>query len=127
MIGLDLIGPLPKIKKGHDNLLVTVDYFSKWVCLYPLRSAKTRMIAEHLITMCCQYGFPDAVLSDNGPQFVSEIYENMWRSVSSKPKHTTPYHPQTNLTEQVNRTIVTQLRMYVDGHHTDWDARLREL
>ncbi len=67
------------------------------------------------------------MLSDNGPQFESVVYEDMWKGVGTKPKYTTPYHPQTNLTERFNRTIVMQLLIFVDGHHTDCDSRLREL
>ncbi len=70
--------------------------------------------------------FPQYVLSDNGPQFVSAVYEEMWRGAGTKPKYTTPYHPQTNMTECVNRTVVTHLRTFVDSH-TDWDAQLKEL
>ncbi len=126
MVSLDLIGPLSRTPQGHDNLLVAVDYFSKWFSLFPLRSAKIRTIAEHMFSLCCLFGFPQYVLSDNGPQFVSAVYEEMWRGVGTKPKYTTPYHPQTNMTERVNRNVVTHLRTFVEAH-TDWDARLKEL
>ncbi len=34
-------GPLPKSKKGNVYLLVVVDYFTKWVELFPIRDSKT--------------------------------------------------------------------------------------
>ncbi len=98
MIGLDLIGPLPRTPQGHDNLLVAVDYYSKLVSLFPLRSSKIRTIAEHMYSLCGLFGFPQYVLLDNGPQFVSAVYEEMWRGVGTKPMYTTPYQPQTNMT-----------------------------
>lgn len=49
MLGIDLMGPFPKSKKQHEYLLVVVDYFTKWLELYPLRSAKACQIAKILI------------------------------------------------------------------------------
>ncbi len=126
MLGLDLLGPLPRNSKGHEYLLVSVDYFSKWVTLVPLKSAKTRPIGEHMYDLCCRFGFPEAVLSDNGPQFISKVWESLWERNGTKTKHTTPYHPQTNLTERVNRVLVSMLRTYTE-EHTNWDARLSAL
>jgi hypothetical protein len=126
MIGLDLLGPLPRSTRGHEYLLVSVDYFSKWVNLVPLKSAKTRPIGEAMFDICCRFGFPKAVLSDNGPQFISKVWETFWEKLGTKTKHTTPYHPQTNLTERVNRVLVSMLRTYTD-EHKNWDARLSAL
>lgn len=49
MLGIDIMGPFPKSNKLHEYLLVVVDYFTKWVELFPLRSAKASHIAKILI------------------------------------------------------------------------------
>ncbi len=41
-------------------------------------------------------------------------------------KLTTAYHPQTNLTERVNRTLKTMMASYVEEHHRQWDRWLAE-
>lgn len=40
---------------------------------------------------------------------------------------TTAYHPQTNMTERVNRTIKQMISVYVDDNHKKWDQYLPEL
>lgn len=44
MLGLDLMHPFPKSSKLNEYLLVVVDYCSKWVEVFPLRSVKTLFI-----------------------------------------------------------------------------------
>lgn len=51
----------------------------------------------------------------------------MWKILGTKPRHTTPYHPQANLTERVNRVLGTMLKIYAHRHQTTWDVRLPEL
>ncbi len=84
-------------------------------------------MGEHLYRMCCKLGFPTEILSDDGPQFVSELYKTMWELLGTKPRHATPYHPQANLTERVNRILITMLKIYAQRHQTSWDVRLPEL
>lgn len=40
---------------------------------------------------------------------------------------TTAYHPQTNMTECVNRTLKQMISAYVDDNHKKWDQHLPEL
>lgn len=49
MLGVDLMGPFPKSSKQNEYLMVIVDYCSKWVEMFPLRSAKTPQIARILV------------------------------------------------------------------------------
>ncbi len=35
---------------------------------------------------------------------------------------TTPYHPQSNMVERVNRNLKTALRIYHNQNHTEWDS-----
>lgn len=39
-------------------------------------------------------------------------------------KLATAYHPQTNLTERVNKVLKTMIASYVGKHHQDWDKWL---
>ncbi len=98
-VGVDFVGPLPRSKSGNTYTFVVVDYFSKYVFVVAMRSSKTRAMGEHLYRMCCKLGFPSEILSDNCPQFVSDLYNTMWELLGTPPRHTTPYQPQANLTE----------------------------
>jgi len=37
MWGMDILGPLPKALGAVKNLLVAIDYFTKWIKVRPLR------------------------------------------------------------------------------------------
>lgn len=41
-------------------------------------------------------------------------------------KLTTAYHPQTNLTEHINRTLKAMIASYVGNQHRQWDRWLPE-
>lgn len=47
----------------------------------------------------------------------------MWGVIQ---KLTTAYHPQTNLTERVNRNLKTMIVSYVEDQHRQWDKWLAE-
>ncbi|KAL6460675.1 hypothetical protein MHYP_G00306410 [Metynnis hypsauchen] len=72
MLGIDLMGPLPKSPRQNEHLLVIVDYCSKWVELFPLRTVKAPQIANILVKdIFTRWGTPAYLVSDRGPQFTS--------------------------------------------------------
>ena len=65
-IGVDIMGPFPPTPHQKKYLLVVVDYFTRWVELFPLRRTTATDIANILINeMICRYGAPSYILSDN--------------------------------------------------------------
>ncbi|KAL1274222.1 hypothetical protein QQF64_027036 [Cirrhinus molitorella] len=44
-IGMDLVGPLPKSARGHEHILVVVNYATRYPEAIPLRKAKTRPVS----------------------------------------------------------------------------------
>ena len=65
-------------------------------------------------------------MSDRGPQFTSRLMASLCQAWGITHKLTTAYHPQTNLTERVNRTLKTMIASFVGDHHYDWDRWLPE-
>lgn len=127
MLGVDVMGPLPKSTKRHEYLLVFVDYFSRWVELFPMRQATAQTIAEiwrrEVLT---RWGVPDYILSDRGTQFVSALFTELCAKWNVTHKLTTAYHPQTNMTERVNRTLKCMIASFVEDNHKGWDLYLPE-
>ena len=64
---------------------------------------------------------PERLLSDNGPEFVSEAFKEVLRKYGIQHTFTTPLHPASNgAVERLNRTICEMLRCNVE--RTDcWD------
>ena len=50
-------------------------------------------------------GLPECLVSDNGPQFVSEMFHNFMKVNGVRHVTSTPYHPRTN--GQVERLVYT--------------------
>ncbi|KAL6455309.1 hypothetical protein MHYP_G00362600 [Metynnis hypsauchen] len=127
MLGIDLMGPLLKSPRQNEHLLVIVDYCSKWVELFPLRTAKAPQIANILVKdIFTRWGTPAYLVSDRGPQFTSHLLHSVCRQWGVVQKLTTAYHPQTNLTERVNRNLKTMMASFVQGKHRLWDQWLAD-
>uniref|UniRef100_A0A671PBD1 Integrase catalytic domain-containing protein n=1 Tax=Sinocyclocheilus anshuiensis TaxID=1608454 RepID=A0A671PBD1_9TELE len=107
--GVDFVGPLPRTPSGNAYILVFVDYFSKWIEVCAVREA-TALVAY--------------LISDRGSVFMSDLFKHTVSALGTEHRLTTAYHPQTNATERVNRTLKTAIRAYVGTKHTSWDRFL---
>ena len=63
----DLLGPLP----DGRSVIVVIDYYSRFFEAGLLKSTKTDKVVEFLDTIFCRFGYPQALRTDNGPQFIS--------------------------------------------------------
>jgi len=71
------------------------------------------------------YGSPDRILSDQGPQYMSNFFIAVMKILGIETVRTTAYHPQTNgQVERYNRTMATQLRHYVADDPSRWEELL---
>jgi len=94
MWGIDIQGPLPKAPGIVKYLLVTIDYFTKWIETRPLQEIMTSKVEKftwkHLI---CMYGLPYAIVTINNTQFKAQIYENFLIRLGIKHLVTSIEHP----------------------------------
>ncbi|CAF4354949.1 unnamed protein product [Rotaria sp. Silwood2] len=127
-VGIDLTGPLPKTRRGNSYILVVIDYFTKWVELFPLANTKAKTIAQlFLDEVICRFGFPVRIISDNGVQFLSSIFTNVCQTLGIKHQRTPLYHPQSNLCERVNRTLKPLLAALAHHDTKSWDLKLAQI
>ena len=65
--GLDIVGPFPKVVGNKKYLIVSTDYFTKWVEAEPLANIRDvdakRFVWKSIVT---QFGVPYVLISDNG-------------------------------------------------------------
>jgi hypothetical protein len=126
VISIDLMGPYPKGSNQSTFLLVVVDLFTKYVELFPLRQAKTNNVTDKLWQVCCRWGVPKVILSDNGTQFTSTHYSDWCKLLGIKPFFISAYHPQANQTERYNQTLKSMIIATLNKCK-DWDRHLPEL
>lgn len=127
MLGIDLMGPFPRSKKANLYLLVVVDYYTKRVEMLPLRDNKTprlvKILREEIFT---RWGVQQYLVSDRSAQFTSTLLADFCKTWGVVQKLTTSYHPQTNLTEHINRTVKTMVASFVGQYHNTWDQWIPE-
>ncbi|GFW65970.1 retrovirus-related Pol polyprotein from transposon 17.6 [Trichonephila clavipes] len=66
------------------------------------------------------------MISDNGPQFISEIFEDLSYRLGIQHVKTVMYRPQSNRTVRVNRDLLQMIASYINENHETWDQFLRE-
>ncbi|KAL0151699.1 hypothetical protein M9458_052998 [Cirrhinus mrigala] len=106
--GVDFVGPLPRTQNGNEYLIVFIDYFSQWVEVSTVRSATAQVAASKFLSeIFARHGTPTYLISDRGIPFVSKLFEHVITALGTENLLTTAYHPQTNTTERVDRTLKT--------------------
>ncbi|GFU52520.1 retrovirus-related Pol polyprotein from transposon opus [Trichonephila clavipes] len=102
--------------------------FRKWAEIIPHKKASARFIADNFFdNYISRFGAPIKLISDNGPQFISDIFENLSERLGIRHVKTVVYRPQANRRERVNRDLVQIIANYVNEQHDTWDQFLREL
>ena len=121
-VAIDVLGPLP----SGENLLVVVDYYSRFFEVVIMRSTTSQKIIEVLTPIFVRYGYPFSLKSDNAPQFVSEEFEDFLNKHDIEHRKSPPLWPQANgEVERQNRTLLKSLKVAeVDGKR--WQDELNE-
>ena len=122
-VAVDVMGPLVRSTKGNRYLLVVMDYFSKWPEAYALPNQEAKTVATVIVNeFVCRFGVPLELHSDQGTNFESAVFQEMCLLLGIKKTRTTPLHPESDgMVERYNRTLKTQLSLFVAEHQKDWD------
>uniref|UniRef100_A0A803KCS2 Gypsy retrotransposon integrase-like protein 1 n=1 Tax=Xenopus tropicalis TaxID=8364 RepID=A0A803KCS2_XENTR len=128
-VAVDLIGPLSRpSRSGKQYILTVMDYATRYPEAVALRKIDAPTVADALIQIFSRVGFPSEILSDQGPQFTSQLLQCLWQRCGVRAIHSSPYHPQTNgLCERFNGTLKTMLRTFVESGEKDWERYLPHL
>ena len=78
------------------QVLVIIDIHSKWIEAIPLKTATAATTIEALRKFFANFGLPEEIISDNGPQFVATDFSTFCGQNGIKNMYTPPYHPASN-------------------------------
>ena len=127
VIALDFMTGIPKTKSGYDAILVFTCLLSKRITCVPGHKTDTapdvaRLFFQYVFR---NFGLPLQIVSDRDSRFVGKFWKTLFKLVGTKLTPSAPFHPQTDgQTERVNRTLLENLRSYVNARHDDWDDYL---
>ncbi|KAL1250544.1 hypothetical protein QQF64_018340 [Cirrhinus molitorella] len=92
-IGMDLVGPLPKSSRGHEHILVIVDYATRYPEAVPLRKATAKAIAQELFLLFSRVGIPAEILTDQDRRDWDRILPYVLFGVREVPQASTGFTP----------------------------------
>ncbi|KAJ9705918.1 hypothetical protein PVL29_003839 [Vitis rotundifolia] len=123
--GIDIIIKIsPKSSSSHEFILVTIDYFIKWVeaaSYARLTSSKVAsFIRSHII---CRYGVSHELISNKGVHFRRDV-DTLLQRYGIQHHRSSAYRPQTNgAVEATNKNVKRILRRMVETSR-DWSKKL---
>ena len=122
LVSIDITGPHPRSTKGYVYILTVMDHFTKWAEAIPLVNHTAPTVARALaLTVFARFGFPVRLLSDRGPEFEGELFQEFCRWMGIDKLRTTPYKPSTNgMLERFHRTLNAMLAKAIRGDQRDW-------
>ena len=124
-VSVDLIGPLPQTTKHNKYILVCVDYLTRYTATAALPDKSSRGVAAALASICCKFGVPAHILSDNGLEFRCSVMKALSEQLGFKHHTIAVHHPSSQgLVERKNQTIMTVLRQLYHERPGDWDECL---
>ncbi|KAL9694328.1 hypothetical protein quinque_013613 [Culex quinquefasciatus] len=128
-VTMDYVGPLPASGKGSSTcLLVLTDVFSKFVLVQPFRQATADSLVPFVENMLfLLFGVPEVILTDNGTQFTSKLFQDLLSRYHVTHWRTPSYHPQINDSERANRVITTAIRATIKKDHKDWANNIQTI
>ena len=98
-ICIDLVGEFyPPTSRGHRYALTVMDMLTGFVFCVPLKSKKAEEVTQtYLNEVYYRFGGSRKILSDNGTEFKSNIFEEVVKKLDCEVRaYSPPYRPQSN-------------------------------
>ena len=98
MWGIDVIGDIkPKASNGDRFILVTIDYFTKWVEAASYASVTRNMVIRFIKKeIIFWYGLPRKIINDNATNLNNKRIKEMCEDFKIQHHKSTPYRPKMN-------------------------------
>lgn len=92
------------------TFLLCIDSFSKWIEVFPMHSTTAAKTTERLRSLFASYRFSEQLVSDNGPQFFSQEYQDFLDACDIRRTYSPPFNPESNgAAERAVQTVMRSL------------------
>lgn len=125
---VDFLGPYPRSRSGNIGIFVVLDHLSKFPFLKTVKKFTVESVIKFMeeeLFHC--FGVPETVVSDNGVQFKSNMFNDLLKKYNVKHVYTAFYSPQANASERVNRSVLAAIKAYIQPDQKNWDEHLSSI
>lgn len=121
-IYVDFVGEInPNSQEHHKHIMSISCDLTKYALAIPTFDCTALTAAKTIVeNVCLVFNIPRVIVSDNGPAFIAETFEQMLKFLGVSHVKITPYHPQSNAVERYHRTLGQYLRAYTEDNRDYW-------
>nr|GEW79927.1 hypothetical protein [Tanacetum cinerariifolium] len=122
----DIMAQTTQPRRGNKNILIAVNYLSKWVEAKALPTNDDRVVCKFLKNLFAKFEtYPRAIISDRGTHFCNDQFAKVILKFGITHRLATPYHPQTSGQVEVsNRSLKRILERKVGENRASWSDKL---
>jgi hypothetical protein len=92
---LDIVGPLSKTEKGNKYILTFEDDLSKPMTAIPISQQDAETVTrEFVMNVILKMGTLKLVVTDQGANFLNDIFKNVCNLLKIKKLQTTTFRPE---------------------------------
>ena len=103
-------------EKDGNYFLGLIDSHSKWIEVAHMRSTTAQSTIDQMRLWFVAYGLPEEIVSDNGPQFISQEFTDFLKKNGVKQTLVPPYHPSSNgAAERTVQILKQALRKHAES------------
>jgi site-specific DNA-cytosine methylase/exonuclease III len=130
VVAIDVVGPIGNsgmtTARGNRYLVTMVDWFTRYVCIYPVREPTAEAIGNCMESFIGRFGVPLTVISDNASYFKERSLREIEERLGLRRAWIAAHRPQGNgLLERFHRTLGRALKCHVhDSRSVNWDVGL---
>ncbi|GJT04183.1 reverse transcriptase domain-containing protein [Tanacetum coccineum] len=120
--GIDIAGPFLEGHGKANFLIITIDYFTKWIEAKPVATITGNQVKKFVWdNIVCRFGLPGEIISDNGKQFRDNPFKDWCEKLCIRQRFASVKHPQTNgLVERANRSLGEGIKARLEARSKNW-------
>lgn len=98
---MDSPGPYSRSRSGNIGIFITLDNFSKFPFIHPVKKFTAEVVVQYPEKeLFHTFGVPESIVSDNGSQFKSAIFNQLLKKYGVNHVYTAVHSPQANASER---------------------------